>query len=95
MRLRVIARIDDLPDGGIFNVGSGLVTPVSDILETLRDMTDARFDLHVAPGRVRPAGVRSEGCDPAAFAAATGWAPVIPLEQSLSTILAEARARLG
>ncbi|KAA0109430.1 NAD-dependent epimerase/dehydratase family protein [Methylobacterium sp. P1-11] len=92
--LRVIARIDDLPDGGIFNVGSGIVTPVSDILETLRGMTDARFDLHVAPGRVRPAGVRSEGCDPAAFAVATGWAPVIPLAQSLSTILAEARTRL-
>ncbi|SDA34489.1 Nucleoside-diphosphate-sugar epimerase [Methylobacterium sp. UNC378MF] len=92
--LRVIARIDDLPDGGIFNVGSGIVTPVSDILDTLRGMTDSRFDLHVAPGRVRPAGVRSEGCDPAAFTVATGWAPVIPLAQSLSTILAEARTRL-
>ncbi len=92
--LRVIARIDDLPDGGIFNVGSGVVTPVSDILETLRGLTDARFDLRVAPGRVRPAGVRSEGCDPAAFGTATGWAPTIPLAQSLSTILAEARARL-
>lgn len=92
--LRVIARIDDLPDGGIFNVGSGVVTPVSDILETLRGLTEARFDLRVAPGRVRPAGVRSEGCDPAAFATATGWAPAIPLAQSLATILAEARARL-
>jgi GDP-4-dehydro-6-deoxy-D-mannose reductase len=39
--------------------------------------------------------VRSEGCDPAAFAAATGWTPAIPLAQSLSAILAEARVRLG
>jgi GDP-4-dehydro-6-deoxy-D-mannose reductase len=92
--LRVIERIDDLPDGGIYNVGSGSVTPVSEIVEALRGMTDATFALRVAPGRVRPEGVRSEGCDAAAFAAATGWAPSIPLTQSLSTILAEARARL-
>ncbi|MGH1592017.1 NAD-dependent epimerase/dehydratase family protein [Methylobacterium phyllosphaerae] len=93
--LRVIERLDDLPDGVIFNVGSGIVTAVSDILDVLRGMTDARFALRVATGRVRPAGVRSEGCDPGAFMAATGWAPAIPLSQSLSTILAKARASLG
>ncbi len=62
--LRVIERLDDLPDGVIFNVGSGIVTAVSDILDALRGMTDARFALRVATGRVRPAGVRREGCDP-------------------------------
>ncbi|MHB2204960.1 NAD-dependent epimerase/dehydratase family protein [Methylobacterium sp. CM6257] len=93
--LRVIERIDDLPDGGIYNVGSGVVTPVSEILDALRAMTDAAFSVRVAADRVRPAGVRSEGCDPAAFAAATGWTPAIPLAQSLSAILAEARVRLG
>ncbi len=92
--LRVIARIDDLPDGGIFNVGSGTVTPVSEILEALRSKTDARFTLQVAADRVRPAGVRLEGCDPAAFTAATGWTPTIPLARSLAMILAEARANL-
>ena len=92
--LRVIGQIDDLPDGGIFNVGSGVVTTVSEILDALRTMTDATFTVRVAPDRVRDE-VRREGCDPAAFAAATGWRPAIPLAQSLSTILAEARACLG
>ncbi len=53
--LRVIERIDDLPDGGIFNVGSGVVTPVSEILDALLRMTEAT--VHAA-GRARaaPAG---------------------------------------
>jgi GDP-4-dehydro-6-deoxy-D-mannose reductase len=93
--LRVVERAGDLPDGGIFNVGSGLVTPVSEILDAFRGMTEATFSVQVAADRVRPAGVRREGCDPAAFTAATGWKPRIPLAQSLSAILAEARARLG
>jgi GDP-4-dehydro-6-deoxy-D-mannose reductase len=93
--LRVIERIDDLPDGGIYNVGSGVVTPVAEILEALRTLTDTAFTVRVAADRVRPAGVRSEGCDTGAFAAATGWTPTIPLAQSLWAILAEARERLG
>jgi GDP-4-dehydro-6-deoxy-D-mannose reductase len=92
--LRVIERVDDLPDGAIFNVGSGGVTTVSEVLEALRGMTDAAFTLRVTPDRVRPSGVRREGCDPAAIMAATGWAPQIPLTQSLSAILSEARARI-
>ncbi|MCJ2136414.1 NAD(P)-dependent oxidoreductase [Methylobacterium sp. J-026] len=93
--LRVAERIDDLPDGAIFNVGSGTVTSVSGILDALRGLTDAAFTVEVVPDRVREAGIRAEGCDPAAFTAATGWSPVIPLAQSLSAILADARSRLG
>jgi GDP-4-dehydro-6-deoxy-D-mannose reductase len=93
--LRVIARIDALPDGGIYNVGSGVVTPVSEILDGLKSLTRTPFTIRVAADRLRPTGGRSEGCDPAAFTAATGWTPTIPLAESLSAILAEARARLS
>ena len=92
--LRVIERIDDLPDGAIFNVGSGVVTSVAEILDALRTMTEATFTVRATPDRVRPQGVRSEGCDPAAFAEATGWRPAVPLTRSLAVILNEARARL-
>jgi GDP-4-dehydro-6-deoxy-D-mannose reductase len=92
--LRVIARVDALPDGAIFNVGSGVITSVAEILDALRTMTEATFTVRATPDRVRPQGVRSEGCDPAAFAAATGWQPAVPLTRSLAVILAEARARL-
>lgn len=88
-------RLDDLPDGSVYNVGSGTVTPVSGILNALRDMTEATFTVRVVPDRVRDTSVRAEGCDPAAFMAATGWRPVIPLAQSLSAILAEARVRIA
>ena len=93
--LRVTDRVADLPDGGIYNVGSGVVTPVSEILDALRALTDASFTVRVTAERARPAGVRSEGCDAGAFTTATGWTPTIPLTHSLSAILAEARSRLG
>ena len=83
-----------LPDGAIFNVGSGVITSVAEILDALRTMTEATFTVRATPDRVRPQGVRSEGCDPTAFAQATGWRPALPLTQSLAVILAEARARL-
>lgn len=92
--LRVVERIADLPDGGIYNIGSGAVTPVSAILDAFRGMTEASFTVRIVADRVREAGVRAEGCDPAAFAAATGWRPAIPLARSLAAILAEARAHL-
>jgi len=93
--LRVLDLAEDLPDGGIFNVGTGIVTPVSAILDAFRGLTDADFAVQVAPDRTRPTGARSQGCDPTAFAAATGWAPVIPLAQSLQAMLDAARARTG
>ena len=89
--LRVVERAGDLPDGGIFNVGSGLVTPVSALLDGFRGLTDAAFDVAVAQERTRPTGPRRQGCDPAAFRAATGWEPVVTLAQSLSAMLDAAR----
>lgn len=82
----------ELGDGGVFNVGSGASTPVSAILETLRTLATAPFEVRVAADRLRPAQVASERCDTTAFAAATGWRPRIGLGQSLAAILAHARA---
>ncbi|MCJ2144197.1 NAD-dependent epimerase/dehydratase family protein [Methylobacterium sp. E-066] len=93
--LRVLDQTEDLPDGGIFNVGTGVVTPVSAILDMFRGLTEAPFTVEVAPERTRPAGVRSQGCDPSAFTAATGWMPAVPLAQSLQAMLDAARARVG
>ncbi|MCJ2056454.1 NAD(P)-dependent oxidoreductase [Methylobacterium sp. J-048] len=93
--LRVLDRAEDLPDGGIYNVGTGVVTPVSAILDAFRGLTEADFTVRVVPGRTRPAGLRSQGCDPSAFTGATGWVPAIPLAQSLAAMLDEARARVG
>ncbi len=93
--LRALDRADDLPDGGTFNVGTGIVTPVSAILDLFRDLSEAAFTVQVAPDRTRPTCARSQGCDPSAFTAATGWQPAIPLAQSLQAMLDAARGRLG
>jgi GDP-4-dehydro-6-deoxy-D-mannose reductase len=93
--LRVLDRVEELPDGGIYNVGTGNVTPVSAILDAFRGLTDAAFTVQIAPDRTRPSGVRSQGCDPSAFMAATGWIPAIPLAESLAAMLDAARTRSG
>lgn len=84
----------EVPDGGVFNVSSGVATPVSEILDTLRGLSPVPFEVRVARERLRPAEVRSVACDAAAFTAATGWRPRVPLADSLVAILDDARARI-
>lgn len=88
-----IARGSDLPDGGVFNVSSSVATPVSEILDILRGLAHAPFDVRVVGERLRSAEVRSVRCDASAFTAATGWRPRVPLRQSLAAILEDARGR--
>lgn len=90
--LCVIANESALPDGAVFNVGSGVATPVSDILAGLRDLTRTPFEIRVAAERLRPAETPSAVCDASAFGRAMGWRPQVPLADSLAAILADARA---
>ncbi|MDP4026510.1 NAD(P)-dependent oxidoreductase [Methylobacterium sp. NEAU 140] len=85
----------DLPDGGVYNVSSGVATPIGAVLDTLRGLARAPFDVRVSPDRLRPSEVRSVCCDASAFAAATGWRPEVPLARSLAAILDDARGRVA
>jgi GDP-4-dehydro-6-deoxy-D-mannose reductase len=91
--LAAIAAGADLPDGGVFNVSSGVATPISGILDALRGLARVPFEVRVVQDRLRPAEVRSVACNASAFAAATGWRPRVPLAESLAAILEDARAR--
>ena len=84
-----------LPDAAVFNLGSGVATPVSDILERFRGLARAPFEVRVSDGRLRRSEVRCAVCDASAFTAATGWRPRVPLADSLAAILADARATVA
>ncbi|MDP4024719.1 NAD-dependent epimerase/dehydratase family protein [Methylobacterium sp. NEAU 140] len=92
---RLIDRADDLPDGSVFNIGSGCPRTIASALDGLRAVARTPFEIHVAPERVRPAEIPLAAGDSGRLRAATGWAPRVAWEASLAGVLDDARARLA
>ena len=80
--------------GQAYNVGRGQSRPVRWLLDTLLTMTDVPVELVVDPARLRPSDVPISVCDNRRLVAATGWQPVIDLNQSLFDLLDSWRNRL-
>lgn len=79
--------------GDVYNVCSGRVTAIGDIVECLRSHTDVQFPIVID----RALTVRSEPrwmCgNPAKLERATGWTPTISIEKSIDDMLHEYRAQ--
>jgi len=81
--------------GEVYNVCSGRDVSIKEIAEGLLELADATLELDVDPGLVRPVEVPVLRGDPARLAAATGWKPEIPLDQTLADVLAYWRQHIG
>jgi GDP-4-dehydro-6-deoxy-D-mannose reductase len=81
--------------GQAYNVGAGRPIPVRALLDGLLAQTRADIRVEVDPGLLRPAETALCFGDPARLRACTGWAPRIPLDQSLRDLLDYERARLA
>jgi GDP-4-dehydro-6-deoxy-D-mannose reductase len=73
--------------GQVYNVGSGRTVSVRWLLDTLLTFSERDIAIEPDPTRMRPAEVPRVVCDNRRFCAHTGWAPQIPLEQTLYDIL--------
>jgi len=80
--------------GQAYNVGSGRTVSIRWLLETLLAFSERDIALEPDPARMRPADVPRVVCDNRRFCAHTGWAPQIPLEQTLYDILEYWRVRV-
>ncbi len=80
--------------GEVYNVCRGTGVAVREVAETLLSHAGTGLRLEVDPDLVRPVEVPVLVGDPSKLAAATGWHPEIPLEQTLGEVLGEARAAL-
>jgi len=76
--------------GEIYNVCSGVPTPIRDLLRTLILAARVPVEVREDPGRMRAADSPVAFGDNAKLRAATGWAPQIPLDRSLREIYASA-----
>lgn len=77
---------------GIYNVARGEAVPIRRLLEGLLERATSRFEVVVDPARLRAADA-SIG-DATRLRQVTGWAPRIPLEDTLGRLIDDWRARV-
>ncbi len=73
--------------GEVYNLGTGQGTRIADALETLRRVARVPVDVHVDPARVRPVDQPLLVADANKLRSATGWQPVVSMDQTLADML--------
>jgi GDP-4-dehydro-6-deoxy-D-mannose reductase len=81
--------------GEVYNLCSGVGYPIHEVLDILKRHSEMRIATVEDPGRLRPSDVPVLIGDNAKFRRATGWAPRIPLEETLAELLDYWRERVG
>jgi GDP-4-dehydro-6-deoxy-D-mannose reductase len=81
--------------GEVYNVCSGRAVSVKELADALLGMAVRPMHLVIDPGLQRPVDIPVLVGDMTRLAKATGWAPTIPLEQTLADVLADWRDRVG
>lgn len=80
---------------GIYNACSGVATSVRDLVELAARCASVKVRHEVDPERIRPNDVPEVRGTAERLAAACGWRPEIPLEQSVADALDGWRSELG
>jgi GDP-4-dehydro-6-deoxy-D-mannose reductase len=78
-----------------YNVCRGVACRVGDLLERLVSMARVALRVTSDPARMRPSDTPVVLGDASRLARETGWAPAIPIEQTLSDLLDYWRARVS
>ena len=89
------ALLDQSVPADAYNVASGLVVSMQEIVEKLVAMAQVPITVEVDPARSRPTDLPVVCGDASKLTAATGWAPRIPLDQTLADALEHARAAVA
>jgi GDP-4-dehydro-6-deoxy-D-mannose reductase len=74
--------------GAVYNVCTGLAPSVQEVLSWLIALTGIEIEIAVEPGRLRPSDLDSLTGQAEALRARTGWTPEIPLQRTLTDLLA-------
>ena len=83
--------LDPAVDAGTYNVSSGAKVPLAEVVETLVGLAQAPISVTTDESRLRPSDLPIVWGDSSKLRSATGWAPEIPLRQTLSDALDYAR----
>ena len=80
--------------GQCYNIGSGNAVALSEIMEMIRAQCRRPFTVMTDQKRLRPVDVPVIAADTAKLRRDTGWAPQIPLRQTIADILDDRRSAL-
>jgi len=89
------ALLDPSVPAGTYNLASGRAVAMREVLDTLISLARCPIEVVEDPSRFRTSEVTELSGDPSKLRAATGWAPTIPLEQTLADALDAARAAVA
>ena len=78
-----------------FNIGSGTVRPVSDLLDALLSMSLVPIRVEQDPDRMRASEVPRAEVDITKIREKTGWMPRYTLRDTVATVLNDCRRRHG
>jgi GDP-4-dehydro-6-deoxy-D-mannose reductase len=81
--------------GEVYNVCSGRDVSIRDIADGLLGLAGTSLEFETDPELVRPVEVPVLRGDPSRLQGATGWAPEIPLDQTLADVLGYWRLNAG
>ncbi|MEW6509319.1 MAG: GDP-mannose 4,6-dehydratase [Bacteroidota bacterium] len=87
--------LGDTSDHDVFNVCSGQVFAVGEVIRMYEDVTGIRVKVRSEPVRARPHDIPYLAGDFSRLREATGWSPTIPLQQTLADVFAYWRAEIA
>ena len=73
--------------GEVYNLGSGTAITIKEMLDILLGLSGAKIEVKEDSARMRPSDVEILLADIGKLRAQTGWAPRIPLQQTLEDLL--------
>lgn len=80
--------------GEVYNVGSGRAIEIRKLLDQIVAQSGAEITVEVDPAKLRPVEVPVIRADISKLQADTGWAPEIPLEQTIAETMAYWNAKI-
>lgn len=81
--------------GEVYNIGACEAHTVRELLDTLLALATVKIEARPDPARMRPVDTPLIVGDCAKFSAATGWAPLIPFEQTVKDVLDDWRRQVA
>ena len=73
--------------GEVYNVCSGVSYSLRELLEKMCRLAKVEVDIRIDSRRIRPVDVVELRGDPSKIAADTGWSPVVPIDDTLESLL--------